>query len=457
MSIYQNLKDADPKLYSLLIKEKNRQSDFIELIASENYTSMSVLQASCSLTHNKYSEGTVGNRYYGGTDVIDEIESLCQKRALELYKLDDTWDVNVQSYSGSVANFQVFNALIGKDGKLMGMHLFSGGHLSHGFQINKKIKVSVTSKYFESIPYEIESDGKIDYDKMEKIFVENKIKILILGASAYPGDFDYKRAREIADKNNAYLMCDMAHISGLIATGKMNNPFEYCDVVTTTVQKMLRGPKAALIFYKKMKNGVNIKNLIDKSVFPGSQGGPHNQTIAGIAAALKLANTPEYTKFINQLLANIQVFVKVFRQNKIKIFMDGTVNHLILVDMRNLEIKGTKYSLKANLVEWTFNFVNISINKNSLPDDQSARYPSGIRIGSNAITTRGYKEIECEIIANFIVDILANLEKYSSLDEKEFKDAIRKDKFFDEIREKIIQLARKHPIPGAELLEKINE
>ncbi|KRH92719.1 Glycine/serine hydroxymethyltransferase, partial [Pseudoloma neurophilia] len=417
---FQCLKDADPEMYMLCIKEKERQKHSVELIASESYVTESVLQVSASLTHNKYSEGYPGARYYSGTGVIDEIELLCQKRALELYELDpEKWGVNVQPYSGSIANFQVYNGLLQPNGKIMGMDLFSGGHLSHGFKLNDKIKVSVTSKYFDSFPYKIEADGSIDYDKLEKQFVECKAEILILGASAYPEDFDYKKARKIADKNKAYLMCDMAHISGLVAYKKMNNPFEYCDIVTTTVQKMLRGPKAALIFYKKEKDGKNIEQLINKSVFPATQGGPHNQTIAGIATALKFAKSDEYKKFIDDILKNIQIFVEVFKKNKVKMLCNGTKNHLILADMRNLEFDGEKYSLSGSMVASVLDFVGISLNKNSLPDDKSAVDPNGIRIGTPSITSRGFKEEDVKKVAETIVGILKYLKKYKDLKEKE--------------------------------------
>lgn len=454
---YKPLSVADPEMYELCLKEKERQKNSIELIASESYVSESVLHVSASLTHNKYSEGLPGARYYCGTSVIDQIELLCQKRALDLYKLDkNVWGVNVQPYSGSVANFQVYNALIGPNGRLMGMDLFSGGHLSHGFKINEKIKVSATSKYFESFSYKIELDGNIDYDKIEEGFVKNKIQILIAGASAYPGDFDYKRLREIADKNQAYLMCDMAHISGLVAYNKMNNPFEYCDIVTTTVQKMLRGPKAALIFFKKEKNGKNLEMLINKSVFPSTQGGPHNQTIAGIATALKLATTTEYKNYIDGILRNIQIFVKKFKENKIKMLMDGTVNHLILFSLDEIEYNGEKCNISANLASTVFDFVGISLNKNSLPGDKSAVLPSGIRIGTPSITSRGFLAEDVEKVADLIVQVLYFLAKHRNVEENDLLSMIEKNSEISAMKKKVKEIANKYPIPGEHLLEKIN-
>lgn len=454
---YKGIKETDKELYDLLIKEKKRQQESIELIASESYVTTSVLHASASLTHNKYSEGTINARYYGGTNVIDEIESLCQKRALKLFDLDEKeWGVNVQPYSGSIANFEVYNALIGKNGKLMGMDLFSGGHLSHGFQLDEKRKISVTAKYFQSFPYKVDEDGNINYDEMEKIFIENKVQLLVFGASAYPRDFDYCRGRSISDKNHAYFMCDMAHISGLIAYKKMNNPFKYCDIVTTTVQKMLRGPKAGIIFYKKIKNGTNIENLINKSVFPGCQGGPHNQTISGIATALLFAMSNEYSQYIDQLLKNMQAICEVLKENKVKIFANGTINHLLLIDTRNMEINNRKFSLNGSKVEYACNFVNISLNKNSIPGDSSAMNPSAIRIGTVSITCRGYKEKESREVAKMLIEILIHLEQYAHLDDSNFQKAIKNDQWMINYREKVINFAKKFPLPGADLLEKMN-
>lgn len=455
---FQSLKNADPELYDLCLKEKERQRNSVELIASESYVYTSVLHVSASLTHNKYSEGLPGARYYGGTQIIDKIETLCQQRALDLYGLDpNIWGVNVQSYSGSVANFQVYNALVGLNGKIMAMDLFSGGHLSHGFKINEKIKPSVTSRYFQSFHYKLQDDGSIDYDEIEHVVSKNGVQILIFGGSAYPGDFDYKRARDITNKNNAYLMCDMAHISGLVAYNKMNNPFEYCDVVTTTVQKMLRGPKAALIFYRKEKNGKNLELLINKSVFPGTQGGPHNQTIAGIATALNLAKTTEYKDYIDGILSNIQIFVDVFKQNKIKMVAGGSKNHLIVANLRNLQFDGQKFNLPGSLASSVLDFIGISINKNSLPDDKSAVEPSGIRIGSCSITCRGFQPEDVHKIATVIVEILKYSEKFIELSPKKVFDLMKEDAHLLQIKRQIKEIANKYPIPGEDLLEKMND
>ena len=272
------LKLKDPKLFSIISKEFNRQKYGLELIASENFTSNQVLEVLGSVLTNKYSEGLPGKRYYGGNEYIDQVEQLCIDRALETYRLDKTkWGVNVQPYSGSIANIAAFLGIIKPHDRIMGLDLPSGGHLSHGFYTKKK-KVSSTSVIFESIPYFIDESGYIDYNDLERMANIVKPKLIICGASAYPRDIDYERFRKIADINNSYLLCDMAHISGFVATQQMNNPFEYCDVVTTTTHKTLRGPRAGLIFFKK-----ELEEQINESVFPGVQGGPHQNAIGGVA------------------------------------------------------------------------------------------------------------------------------------------------------------------------------
>ena len=272
------LSKKDPKLFNLILKEYNRQKTSLELIASENFTSKSVMECLGSVLTNKYSEGQVGARYYGGCQVIDEIEQLCKERALSAYSLNpNVWSVNVQPYSGSPANMAVYLGLLRPHDRIMGLDLPSGGHLTHGFYTKNK-KISATSIVFESFPYKIREDGYIDYDALETIARDYKPQMIICGSSAYPRDFDYRRFKQIADINGSYLLCDMAHISGLVATSKMNSPFEYCDVVTSTTHKTLRGPRSGIIFSKK-----ELSEKIDFSVFPGLQGGPHNHQIAALA------------------------------------------------------------------------------------------------------------------------------------------------------------------------------
>merc|ERR1711887_151244 len=305
--LQQPLELNDPEIYDLIRKEKERQRSGLELIASENFASKAVLDALGSCLNDKYSEGYPGLRYYGGTQNIDSIERLTQKRALDVFRLDPSeWAVNVQPYSGSPANFAVFTGVVGPHGRIMGLDLPDGGHLTHGFFTDTK-KISATSVFFESMPYKVDpATGLIDYDALEKSAGLFKPNIIIAGISCYSRNLDYARFKEIADQNGSWLMADMAHVSGLVAAGLVPSPFEYCDVVTSTVHKTLRGPRAGIIFYRKGVRSVDkagvvtkydIENKINLAVFPGLQGGPHNHAIAGIAVAMKQANTEEFKEY----------------------------------------------------------------------------------------------------------------------------------------------------------------
>jgi len=381
---------SDIVLDNILQKEKRRQNCSLELIASENFTSHSVLQANGTIFTNKYSEGYPKKRYYGGNEYIDELEELCQTRALEAFNLNsEEWGVNVQSYSGSTANFSVYTALLKPGEKIMGLDLPSGGHLTHGYATQTR-KVSNSAIYFESKPYIVGDDFYIDMEDLEKRVIDFKPKLLIVGASAYPRDFDYKRFREIADINGSYLMGDIAHISGLVASGLLNNPFEYCDVVTTTTHKTLRGPRAALIFYKK-----KFKECIDFAVFPSAQGGGHNNTIAAIATALYQVNTVEFVEYSKQVITNAKFLSKCLKEYNFDILTDGTDNHIVMVNLKNKGITGSKFEKLAEMC-------NVSVNKNAIVTDKSALSPSGIRLGTPAMTTRGFKENEFKFVANIL-------------------------------------------------------
>ena len=397
-SMNTSLAKSDPELVNLIKKERQRQFDGIELIASENYTSASVMQCLGDVLTNKYSEGQPGRRYYGGNQWIDEIEWLCKSRALQCYNLDkEKWHVNVQPYSGSPANFGVYTAILNPHDRIMGLDLPSGGHLTHGFYTAKK-KVSATSLYFESLPYHIGPDDLIDFDDLEKTALRFKPKLIICGASAYPREIDYPRFREIADKVGAYLMCDMAHISGLVATGALNSPFQYCDVVTTTTHKTLRGPRSGMVFIRKDKEGhTDWPTLLDDAIFPGLQGGPHNHQIAGVAHQLMMAQKPDFKEYINNVVNNARCLARELQELGFDISSGGTDNHIVLVKLRNTGVSGSKMEKICELVD-------ISLNKNSVYGDKNPMNPTGIRLGTSPMTTRGFGPEEFKQVAKFLRD-----------------------------------------------------
>ena len=414
---YVFLKKRDPKLYSLILKELERQRTGIELIASENFTSSSVLDCLGSITTNKYSEGLPGRRYYGGNEVIDEIENLCRNRALDAYKLDrNVWGVNVQPYSGSVANIAAFLGLIKINDRIMGLDLPSGGHLSHGFYTKHK-NISHSSNMFQSFPYKIKEDGYIDYDELEKLATSFCPKLLICGASAYSRDIDYERFRSIADKVGAYLLCDMAHISGFVVTGLMNNPFLYCDVVTTTTHKTLRGPRSAMIFSK-----LEYMNAINDSVFPGTQGGPHQHQIAAVATQLLEVQTPEFKTYMENVRENARILASELKSYGYDICTGGTDNHIVLVNLRNKGITGSK-------IEYLCELVNISINKNSVFGDTSPLSPGGIRLGTSAMTTRGFTSEDFKRLASLLHGLI---QKSIEIQEKSGRKMVDFKKYISE-------------------------
>ncbi|KAI5790630.1 serine hydroxymethyltransferase [Peziza echinospora] len=407
----KHLRDIDPEVAAIMDLEIKRQRESIILIASENVTSRAVFDALGSPMSNKYSEGYPGARYYGGNQHIDSIEILCQKRALKAFNLDeDKWGVNVQCLSGSPANLQVYQAIMKPHERLMGLDLPHGGHLSHGYQIPGK-KISAVSTYFETMPYRVDLEtGIIDYDMLEKTAQLYRPKVLVAGTSAYCRLIDYARMRKIADSVGAYLVVDMAHISGLIAAGVIPSPFEHADIVTTTTHKSLRGPRGAMIFFRKGVRSVDAKgnktlydleNPINFSVFPGHQGGPHNHTITALSVALKQTFTPEYKQYQQLVISNAKALEVEFKRLGYKLVADGTDSHMVLIDLRPQKLDGAR-------VEAVLEAANIACNKNSIPGDKSALSPCGLRIGTPAMTSRGFGNEHFLKVAGFI-DTLVKL------------------------------------------------
>jgi glycine hydroxymethyltransferase len=414
---YAHIQSEDLEIYEIIRKEEHRQKEGIELIASENYVSTAVLEAMGSILTNKYSEGYPGKRYYGGNEVIDQAETLAINRAKELFGAEH---VNVQPLSGSPANLAVYMALLNPGDKVLGFSLDQGGHLSHGHPLN------FSGKLYTIIPYFVKKETEIiDMDEVEAIALREKPKMILAGFSAYSRSLDWKRFREIADKVGAYLFADIAHIAGLIAGKQLENPVPYCDVVSTTTHKTLRGPRGAMIMCKE-----KFASAIDKAVFPGVQGGPHDHINAAKAVAYAEALRPEFAEYSKQVILNARALSTALQNKGYRIISGGTDNHLMLVDLF-----GSK-QITGKEAEKCLEHVSISINKNMIPfDPRKPMDPSGIRLGTPALTTRGCKEKDMQTVADLIDEALNNRADENKL---------------AEIKQKVKDFSLKFPVPGIE-------
>ncbi len=391
MNFFEELKNYDSEVFAACDAELNRQQGNIELIASENIVSKAVLLAAGGVLTNKYAEGYPTKRYYGGCQCVDVVEEIARERAKKLFGAEHA---NVQPHSGANANLAVFFALLEPGDTVMGMNLQQGGHLSHGSPVN------ISGKYFNIVPYGVDDTTEtIDYENVRKIALECKPKMILAGASAYSRTIDFKKFREIADEVGAYLMVDMAHIAGLVAAGVHPSPVPYADVVTTTTHKTLRGPRGGMILCRE-----ELAKQIDKAVFPGTQGGPLMHIIAAKAVALGEALTDEFKAYQQQIVKNAAVLAEALRKNGIELVSDGTDNHLMLLKLTNFGITGKE-------LEHRLDEVHITANKNTIPNDPNSPFvTSGLRIGTPAVTARGFKEKEVQLIADWIKDIILDFE-----------------------------------------------
>jgi len=391
------LEQYDPQIYELIRQEEVRQSGSIRLIPSENYVSRAVMMASASCLTNKYAEGYPGRRYYEGQQVTDLIEKVAQDRARKVFKADHA---NVQPYSGSVANMAAYAALIEPHDTIMGMSLIHGGHLTHGW------KVSLTSKFFNSISYEVDPQtSRLDYDRIRDLARKHRPKIIISGATAYPRAIEFDIFGEIAREVGAYHVSDIAHIAGLVVAGIHKSPVPYADIVSTTTHKTLRGPRGGMLLCK-----AEHADKVDRAVFPGLQGGPHMHTLTAVAVALAEADTPEFVAYANQIVKNARALAEKLLEYGFNLVTGGTDNHLMLIDLRNKGIPGKKLAKALDRAR-------IVTNYNTIPGDPAPPFnPSGLRLGTPAITTRGMKEPEARQIAAFIRQVADNIDKESVIE-----------------------------------------
>ena len=435
----------DKTIYKLILDEAGRQKEGLEMIPSENYTSPAVMEAMGSILTNKYSEGYPKKRYYGGNQFVDEIEIEAQNRAKSLFNVEH---VNVQPYSGSPANLAVYLATCQPGDTVMGLNLPDGGHLTHGW------KVSATGIFYKSIPYHVKPSGRVDIDEVWKLAKEHKPKLIWMGATAYVFELEFEDFAQVADEVGAYLACDIAHIAGLVVAGAHKTPVPFCHLVTTTTHKTLRGPRGGMIMVTKrgLRKDPELSDKVDRAVFPGLGGGPHDHQTAAIAVALKEAASPKFKKYGVQIVKNAKALAKELIKSGLDLVGKGTENHLILIDLTKTNGAGA-----GILVQEALQSAAITVNKNTIPAEPSSPfYPSGIRLGTPALTTRGFKEPDMRKIAKWISSVIGLVGKVELPEDKERRlnylkekrGSISTNKELAIIAKDVKKLASKFPVPG---------
>ncbi len=438
----KKLKETDPEIYKAIKKELKRQELGLEMIPSENFVSKAVMEAMGSVLTNKYSEGYPGKRYYGGNQFIDIIEDTARERVKKLFNVPHA---NVQPYSGSPANLAVYLAVCKPGDVVMGHNLPDGGHLTHGW------KASLTGQWFNSVSYHVKEDGYLDLEEIRRLALEHKPKLIWVGATAYVREFPFEELGKIADEVGAYLAADIAHIAGLIIGGVHKSPAEYAHIITTTTHKTLRAPRGGMIMVteKGLKKDPELAEKIDRAVFPGSQGGPHNHTTAGIAVALFEAMQPDFKDYATQIVRNSKALAQELMDNGLKLVSGGTDNHMALVDLTTFAKGHGIFAQEA------LEAAGITVNKNTIPKDPSSPYyPSGIRLGTPALTTRGMKEEEMKQIGKWAAAAIKETEGYKLPEDKEerselvkkAKKELKRNKVLKEIRKGVIEMCRRFPL-----------
>ncbi|MDF1497192.1 MAG: serine hydroxymethyltransferase [Patescibacteria group bacterium] len=441
----KTLQNQDSEIFEILKGEEDRQLKGMTLIPSENHTSKAVLEALTSVLSDKYAEGYPGRRYYAGNEYADKLETLVQERAKALFGVPYA---NVQPYSGSPANLVILSALLEPGESLMGLNLLDGGHLTHGW------KFSMTSKFWKSVPYHMTVDGAIDMEEVRRLALEEKPKIIICGGTAIPRAIPFAEFAEIADEVGAYLLADVSHIAGLIAGGAHESPVPYVHLVMTTTHKTLRGPRGAMIMVteKGLAKDEDLPTKIDKALIPGLQGGPHLNTIAGIGVALNEDSEPSFKEYANKVVENAKTLAEELKNKGFKLVSDGTDNHLILIDLIPTGV-GRGVFFHEGLER-----IGIYTNKNTVPGDPSSPfYPSGLRIGTPAVTTRGMGEVEMKLIAEWIAKFAEHIKDIKLPDDKDtrkqvikdFRASLKNDSFYDEMRAEVEEMCVKFAVPGS--------